>query len=170
MQQLGYTRYIAQGGDWGAVITRRLAEAHAEPLLGAHFNMLFAFPEELGAPDAWKGVTPEELEAFGRATSRVAEGTGYSDIHGSRPQTLAYGMHDSPVALLAWQLEKFHAWSQHDGDVFEAISRDDLLTNLSIYWVTRTATSAARFYYEHRRHAEDPPVPARIDTPTAVAV
>ena len=105
MQQLGYARYVAQGGDWGAVITRRLAEAHAEHLIGAHFNMLFAFPEDLSAPDAWEGVTPDELEALSQAASAIADGQGYSEIQGTKPQTLAYGMHDSPVAVLAWQLE-----------------------------------------------------------------
>lgn len=149
MRQLGYERYIAQGGDWGAVITRRLAEAHAEHLLGAHFNMLFAFPEDLRAPGAWDGVTPEELEAFGKATSRVADGTGYSEIQGSKPQTLAYAMHDSPVGLLAWQLEKFHGWS--DADLEDAYSKDQVLANVALYWFTNTANSASRLYCESKR-------------------
>jgi pimeloyl-ACP methyl ester carboxylesterase len=149
MRQLGYERYVAQGGDWGAVITRRLAEAHAEHILGAHFNMLFAFPEDLAAPEAWEGVTPEELEAFGTATSRVRDGTGYSDIQGSKPQTLAYGMHDSPVALLAWQLEKFHDWSH--ADLGDAYSKDQVLANVALYWFTNTANSASRLYCESKR-------------------
>jgi microsomal epoxide hydrolase len=149
MQQLGYDRYIAQGGDWGAVITRRLAEAHGESLLGAHFNMLFAFPEEMSAPGAWEGVTPGELEAFAASTSRVTDGTGYSDIQGSKPQTLAYGMHDSPVALLAWQLEKFHGWS--DADLSEAYTKDQVLANVALYWFSNTANSASRLYCESKR-------------------
>ena len=109
--------------------TRRLAEAHADHILGAHFNMLFAFPEDMAASDAWEGVTPAELEAFGAATSRVTDGTGYSDIQGSKPQTLAYGMHDSPVALLAWQLEKFHGWSH--AELAEAYTKDQVLANVA---------------------------------------
>jgi pimeloyl-ACP methyl ester carboxylesterase len=149
MRQLGYERYVAQGGDWGAVITRRLAEAHAEHVLGAHFNMLFAFPEDLAAPETWEGVTPQELEAFSSATSRVSDGTGYSDIQGSKPQTLAYGMHDSPVALLAWQLEKFHGWSH--ADLGDAYTKDQVLANVALYWFTNTANSASRLYCESKR-------------------
>ena len=157
MGQLGYDRYLAQGGDWGAVITRRLAEAHGEHLLGAHFNMLFAFPEDLTAPDAWDGVLPEELEAFGQATSRVSDGTGYSDIQGSKPQTLAYAMHDSPVGLLAWHLEKFHVWS--DAGLTQAYTKDQVLANVALYWFTHTANSASRLYCESKRagnYAADP--------------
>jgi pimeloyl-ACP methyl ester carboxylesterase len=165
MRQLGYERYIAQGGDWGAVITRRLAEAHSESLLGAHFNMLFAFPEDLSKPEAWDGVTPEEREAFAAATSRVIDGTGYSEIQGSKPQTLAYAMHDSPVALLAWQLEKFHGWSH--ADLAEAYTKDQVLANVALYWFTNTANSASRLYCESKRagnYAADPWA-GRIDIP-----
>ena len=157
MVELGYTRYVAQGGDWGAVITRRLAEAHADHVIGAHFNMLFAFPEDLTAGDAWEGVTPKELEAFTSATSRITDGTGYSDIQGSKPQTLAYGMHDSPVALLSWQLEKFEAWSHAGLD--KAYSKDQVLANVALYWFTNTANSASRLYCESKRagtYAADP--------------
>ena len=157
MDRLGYDYFYAQGGDWGAVITRRLAEAHADHLIGAHFNMLFAFPEDMTATEAWDGVTPEELEAFTQATSRVSDGTGYSDIQGSKPQTLAYGMHDSPVALLAWQLEKFEVWS--DAGLAAAYSKDQVLANVALYWFTNTANSAARLYCESKRagnYAADP--------------
>ena len=149
MQQLGYARYIAQGGDWGAVATRRLAEAHAEHVIGAHFNMLFAFPDDMAAPDTWEGVTPKELEAFQRAATDVADGTGYSAIQGTKPQTLAYGMHDSPVAVLAWQLEKFEAWS--DAPIRDAYSKDQVLANVALYWFTETANSASRLYCESMR-------------------
>ena len=157
MQQLGYGRYVAQGGDWGAVLTRRLAEAHAEHVIGAHFNMLFAFPDDMAAPDAWEGVTPAELEAFSKASSAVADGTGYSAIQGTKPQTLAFGMHDSPVALLAWQLEKFEAWS--DASLRDAYTKDQVLANVALYWFTETAHSASRLYCESMRagnYAADP--------------
>jgi pimeloyl-ACP methyl ester carboxylesterase len=157
MQQLGYDRYVAQGGDWGAIITRHLAEAHADRLIGAHFNMLFAMPDDLAAPDTWDGVTPAELEAFGRSAGRMADGTGYSEIQGTKPQTLAYGLHDSPVALLAWQLEKFHVWS--DAGLEVAYSKDQVLANITLYWLTDTSNSSARLYCESKRagnYAADP--------------
>ena len=157
MQQLGYGRYLAQGGDWGAVLTRRLAEAHAEHVIGAHFNMLFAFPDDMAAPDAWEGVTEKELAAFTKASTDIADGTGYSAIQGTKPQTLAFGMHDSPVALLAWQLEKFEAWS--DANVRDAYTKDQLLANVALYWFTETAHSASRLYCESMRagnYAADP--------------
>lgn len=149
MKQLGYTRYVAQGGDWGAVITRRLAEAHGDALLGAHFNMLFALPEDTSAPEAWEGVTEEERAAFAAAAGRMADGVGYSDIQGTKPQTLAYGLNDSPTGLLAWQLEKFHAWA--DGDLEDAYSKDHVLANVALYWFTETANSSSRLYCESRR-------------------
>ncbi|MCR9092872.1 MAG: epoxide hydrolase 1 [bacterium] len=157
MQQLGYARYLAQGGDWGAVITRRLAEAHAEHVIGAHFNMLFALPTDMSAPDVWEGVTPKELEAFSRAATNVADGTGYSAIQGTKPQTLAFGMHDSPVALLAWQLEKFESWS--DASLEDGFTKDQVLANVALYWFTETAHSASRLYCESMRagnYAADP--------------
>jgi microsomal epoxide hydrolase len=157
MRQLAYDRYLAQGGDWGAVITRRLAEAHAEHVIGAHFNMLFAFPDDMASPGAWEGVTPEELEAFSRASEAIADGTAYSEIQGTKPQTLAYGMHDSPVGLLAWQVEKFEAWS--DAPIREAYSKDQILANVALYWLTETANSASRLYCESKRagnYAADP--------------
>lgn len=165
MQQLGYDRYLAQGGDWGAVITRRLAEAHAEHVIGAHFNMLFALPTDMTSPDVWEGVTPKELEAFSRASTAVADGTGYSAIQGTKPQTLAFGMHDSPVALLAWQLEKFESWS--DASLEDAFTKDQVLANVALYWFTETAHSASRLYCESMRagnYAADP-WNGRVDVP-----
>lgn len=157
MVQLGYGRYVAQGGDWGAVITRRLAEAHSDHVMAAHFNMLFAFPDDMTDPETWSIVTPKEMDAFTRASAKIADGTAYSEIQGTKPQTLAYGMHDSPVALLAWQLEKFEAWS--DAGLAHAYSKDQVLANVALYWFTNTANSASRLYCESKRagnYAADP--------------
>lgn len=166
MHQIGYPRYIAQGGDWGAVITRHLAESHADDLIGAHFNMLFALPEDPSAPEAWEGVTEAERAVFGAAASRMADGVGYSDIQGTKPQTLAYGLNDSPVGLLAWQLEKFHDWS--DGGLDAAYPRDHVLANVALYWFTQTANSSARLYCESRRagNYSTDHWDGRIDVPT----
>ncbi len=151
MAQLGYDQYIAQGGDWGAIVTRRLGEAYPDRLLGIHVNMLFAFP---GAddPDPMAGVTEADSARLGAAGARIADGTGYMAIQSTRPQTLAYGLTDSPAGLAAWILEKFQAWSDLDDDSATAtFGLDRLLDNLMIYWVTNTVGSAARLYAESAR-------------------
>ncbi len=171
MAQLGYERYIAQGGDWGAIVTRHLGESHADRLIGVHFNMLFAFP---GADetDAMAGVTDAEMERFGAAATRIADGTGYMAIQSTKPQTLAYGLTDSPTGLAAWILEKFQVWSDLEpGGLAATYGWDRLLDNLMAYWVTNTVGSAARLYAESRRagHAADQPWTGRVDVPTGYA-
>jgi pimeloyl-ACP methyl ester carboxylesterase len=151
MEQLGYDRYIAQGGDWGAIVTRRLGEAYPDRLIGIHVNMLFAFP---GADDAdpMAGVTEADSARLATAGARIADGTGYMAIQSTRPQTLAYGLTDSPTGLAAWILEKFQAWSDLDDNSAAAtFGMDRLLDNLMIYWVTNTVCSAARLYAESSR-------------------
>ena len=171
MQQLGYERYIAQGGDWGAIVTRRLGEAYADRLLGVHFNMLFAFPAA-DDPAAMTGVTEAELARFGAAATRIADGTGYMAIQSTKPQTLAYGLTDSPIGLAAWILEKFQVWSDLDtGGLAATFGWDRLLDNVMAYWLTNTAGSAARLYAESRLqgHSADQPWTGRIDVPTGYA-
>jgi pimeloyl-ACP methyl ester carboxylesterase len=171
MEQLGYDRYIAQGGDWGSIVTRRLGEAYADRLLGVHFNMLFAFPAA-DDPDAMAGVTEAELERFGTAAGRIANGTGYMAIQSTKPQTLAYGLTDSPTGLAAWILEKFQVWSDLEpGGLAETFGWDRLLDNLMAYWLTNTVGSAARLYAESTRqgHAADQPWTGRVDVPTGYA-
>jgi pimeloyl-ACP methyl ester carboxylesterase len=151
MTQLGYDRFVAQGGDWGAIVTRHLAEAHGHRLIGAHFNMLFSFP---GAddPDPMGGVTDAEQARMAAAGQRIHDGTGYMAIQATRPQTLAYGLTDSPVGLAAWILEKFHAWSDlDDGGMAATFGWDRLLDNVMVYWLSNTAGSAARLYAESSR-------------------
>lgn len=171
MAQLGYGRYIAQGGDWGSIITRRLAEAYPESLIGAHFNMLFCMPPDMSAPEVWQGVTDSEREAMGRAAERIKDGIGYMAIQGTKPQTLSYGLNDSPVGLLGWILEKFHSWMDCDGNLDSVCSKDKLLTNIAVYWFTETANSAARLYCESDRSGVSAMQPwdGRIDVPTGYA-
>ena len=171
MERLGYERYGAQGGDWGAIVTRHLAEHHADRLLGAHFNMLFAFPDA-DDPDPMAGVTEAEMAALGEMGTRMADGTGYMAIQSTKPQTLSFGLTDSPAGLGAWILEKFHVWSDlRDGDVVETFGWDRLLDNLMAYWVTGTAGSAARLYAESRLAgtSADQPWTGRVDVPTGYA-
>ncbi|MBU3701348.1 MAG: epoxide hydrolase 1 [Acidimicrobiia bacterium] len=171
MMQLGYDRYIAQGGDWGAIVTRRLGEAYPDRLLGVHVNMLFAFPGP--DDDAMAGVTDAEKARMGAAGTRIADGTGYMSIQSTRPQTLAYGLTDSPAGLAAWILEKFHAWSDLEpGGLDATFGWDRLLDNLTVYWVTNTAGSAARLYAESTRAGNGAAQAwtGRVDVPTGHAV
>ena len=168
MAQLGYDRYVAQGGDWGAIVTRRLGEAYADRLLGVHFNMIFALPAA-SDPDPMAGVTDVEKARFAAAATRIADGTGYMAIQSTKPETLAYGLTDSPVGLAAWILEKFRSWSDLDeGGLAATFGWDRLLDNVMAYWVTNTAGSAARLYAESRLAgtAADQPWSGRVDVPT----
>ncbi|MCD9624385.1 epoxide hydrolase family protein [Rhabdothermincola salaria] len=172
MSQLGYERFVAQGGDWGAVVTRWLGVDHPDRLIGLHVNMMFAFP---GAddPDPMEGVTEADQERFATAGARIADGTGYMAIQSTRPQTLAYGLTDSPVGLAAWILEKFNAWSDLDeGGLSATYGWDRLLDNLMAYWVTNTAGSAARLYAESARGGSSPtdPVGQRVEVPSGHTV
>jgi pimeloyl-ACP methyl ester carboxylesterase len=171
MTQLGYDRFIAQGGDWGSIVTRHLGERHADRLIGVHFNMLFAFPKA-DEPDPMDGVTEAEMERFGAMAGRMADGTGYMAIQSTKPLTLAYGLTDSPVGLAAWILEKFHVWSDlGDGGIDVTFGWDRLLDNIMAYWVTGTAGSAARLYAESSRNGTSAADPwaGRVDVPTGYA-
>ena len=169
MTQLGYERFIAQGGDWGALVTRRLGEAHADRTIAIHCNMLFAFPTP-DDDDPMAGVTDEETESFARASERISDGMGYLQIQSTRPHSLGFGLEDSPVGLAGWILEKFHAWCDtRDG---MPISVDRLLDNIMFYWLTATATSAARLYAESARAgtAATEATSARVEVPTGHTV
>jgi pimeloyl-ACP methyl ester carboxylesterase len=175
MRRLGYERYGAQGGDWGSAISRELGVAYPDRVNGVHLNLLVdghatqePTPEELAA------LSPDERErtvaSWAGFQEWMRERVGYGVLQSTRPQTLAYGLTDSPVGQLAWIAEKFWDWTDSRDRPEDAIDRDELLTNVSIYWFTATAGSSARIYYE-RAHADywgSPPEPSR--TPTAVAV
>jgi pimeloyl-ACP methyl ester carboxylesterase len=163
MRELGYERYGVQGGDWGASVATRLARQHPESLAGLHLN----FP---AGPFVSRdgGSDPEEDRWRRNVTAWRAQEGAYSAIQGTKPQTLAYALTDSPVGLLGWMLEKFWAWSDHGDDLWETFDRDDVLANVTLYWLTGTALSAARTYYESA-HEQPRLEPARIEVPTAFA-
>jgi pimeloyl-ACP methyl ester carboxylesterase len=150
MQELGYERFGAQGGDWGSAVSIGLGLSHAERVIGIHLNyiagrfLLGGTLDQKPEDDMAKAYV-EQLRAW-----YDAEG-GYSHEQGTKPQTLSYGLNDSPVGLAAWIIEKFRAWSDCGGDVESVFSRDELLTNIMIYWVTETIHSSARLYYESRQ-------------------
>lgn len=161
---LGYDRFAAQGGDWGAFITARLAAEYPALLLGIHLNLLPLRRE----PDRLEQTTAEERRYAEELRGWLREETGYQWIQGTRPQTLAYALTDSPVGLAAWILEKFHAWSDCGGEVERVFSKDELLTNITIYWATGAIGSSFWPYYA-RLHEGWPLPEARIEVPTAYA-
>jgi pimeloyl-ACP methyl ester carboxylesterase len=169
MGQLGYARYVAQGGDWGGIVTRHLGERFAPNVAAIHCNMLFAMPAP-GDPDPMAGVTEAELARFGAAAERIEDGTAYMAQQSTRPHTLGFGLDDSPLGLAAWILEKFHAWCDtRDG---LPVRIDRLIDNVMLYWLTGTATSAARLYCESAR-AGTSAVDAwsgHVDVPTGYAI
>ncbi len=169
MERLGYDRYGIQGGDWGAIVSRWHAFNHPEHAVGLHLNMLIAGPPR-GVDDPTAGVPAAELERSRARQSfyNTAE-SGYSQIQGTRPQTLGYGLNDSPAGQAAWIVEKFRAWCDCDGDPESVFTRDQLLTNIMIYWVTETATSSARLYYESRNAPTSREL-GRVEVPTGAAI
>jgi microsomal epoxide hydrolase len=159
---LGYRRFAAQGGDWGAFITTCLGAFYPDRVAGMHLTLLAA------GRDGTPADTPSEDEKryLEELTHWEREETGYQWIQGTKPQTLAYGLTDSPVGLLAWITEKFRTWTDCGGDVVGHIGRDTLLTNVTLYWVTGAINSSFWPYY-WRRHEPWPlargqrvPVPA----------
>jgi pimeloyl-ACP methyl ester carboxylesterase len=152
---LGYKKFGTQGGDWGAFITSRMAAIRPELFTGLHLNYLTVPRDAAAADPDWQA----------QLADWVKERSAYSIIQGTRPQTLAYGLTDSPAGLAAWIAEKFRAWTDNDGTIESAISRDDMLANISLYWFTGAIGSSFWTYYA-RSHGPWP-VPFPITVPTA---
>jgi pimeloyl-ACP methyl ester carboxylesterase len=166
MARLGYDSYGVEGGDWGAITANSLSILDAEHVRGLHTTMPLAFPP----PDLDPSTLSEREQAdLADLADFDANGTGYQKIQGSKPQTLGFGLNDSPAGLCAWITEKFHGWTDCDGHVENAIDRDQLLTNVMVYWVTQTITSSTRLYYEVFKSGRVGVVGARVEVPTAVA-
>jgi epoxide hydrolase len=146
MSRLGYRRYGAQGGDWGSVISLELGRIDAEHLAGVHVTMLPTAPS--GDPAELDRLTDAEKERLDDRKRYSAELAGYRAIQGTRPQTLAPGLHDSPVGQLAWIADTFKMWTDSETAPEDAIDRDQMLTNVTVYWLTGTAASSARIYRE----------------------
>jgi microsomal epoxide hydrolase len=167
MEGLGYSRYGAQGGDWGAIATSWLGLDDSEHCAGVHLNMVVAAPPE---GDDMQGLSDREAEGLAAMAEFMEEGAGYQAIQGTRPQTLGYGLNDSPAGLAAWIVEKFHAWSDCDGRVENRFSKDQLLANITLYWVTGSITSSTRLYCETRRAGRFGALPEKIKVPTGCAI
>ncbi len=162
MGRIGYERYGAQGGDWGSAISRELGLIAPEHLIGVHLNMLIPQTRDESAD-----LTDQEKARLEAARRFRSDGSGYFMIQATRPQTVAYALTDSPAGQLAWIAEKFNEWT--DGGLPEAVDRDQMLTNISVYWLTGTAGSSARLYFEAAHSGSWGP-PAVSTVPTGIAV
>ena len=161
MHDLGYARYGAQGGDWGAMVTTSIGQQRAANLTGIHVNMPVVNFAECDMTD----LTDRETAALARVGEHAQWGMGYSAEQSTRPQTLGYGLTDSPAGQCAWILEKFWAWTDNDGHPEQALTKDHMLDNISLYWFTATAASSARLYWESFKSVDMNP----IDCPSGVS-
>jgi len=148
-QNLGYTKFAAQGGDIGSGVTARLGYAHADTLYGIHLTSITRPTPYLGPGSS--PLTDAEQALITQRDKWFADEGGYNHIQGTKPQTLAYGLNDSPAGLAAWIVEKYRTWSDCGGDVEKSYTKDELLTIVTIYWVTQTISSSTRMYYENQK-------------------
>ncbi|MDT0507812.1 epoxide hydrolase [Novosphingobium sp. MMS21-SN21R] len=162
MARLGYDQWLAQGGDWGAAVTTAIAAMKVEGCIGVHLNMPIArpLPEDLAAPE------PGELKALSALQHYQDWDSGYSKQQATRPQTVGYSLVDSPIGLAGWIYEKMWAWTDNDGAPEDALSRDDILDNVMLYWLTAAGASSARLYWESFGSFG----PAQIDIPVAASI
>ena len=169
MQRLGYDRYGAHGGDWGAMVSSQLGLIDPEHCVGVHLSMVIASKPDApsgGQAGASEELSPTEQADLDRMYAAGRDQMGYQRIQATRPQTLSVGLMDSPIGLAAWIVEKFRAWSDCGGDIETRFTKDELLTNLTIYWVTGTIASANRIYAETRRAGVGASLPdARVSVP-----
>ena len=171
MEKIGYQRYAIAGGDWGAIINRYLAFNYPDRLIGLHSNMMLAGPPTDREQRA--DVTQAEETARAARGAYMQNERAYQQIQGSKPQTLGYGLNDSPAGLAAWIVEKFHGWTDMPqgatGYLDNHFTKDELLTNIAIYWFTGTITSSTRIYYENSKTPIETPL-GFINVPTGAAI
>ncbi|HXW47055.1 MAG TPA: epoxide hydrolase [Streptosporangiaceae bacterium] len=183
MRRVGYRRYVSQGGDWGAVVTDVMGRRAPESLAGIHVTTLLGAIERPPAPNtqttvppevakalkngepAPAGLSAEETVAYEASRNFAASGSGFRAIMGSRPQTIGYALADSPAGLAAWFYEKFADWTDTDGEPERALTKDEMLDDITLYWLTNTAASSARLYWEdsaHKTKAGEVSIPAAV--------
>ncbi|HTE05013.1 MAG TPA: epoxide hydrolase [Planctomycetota bacterium] len=172
MKRLGYARFVAQGGDWGAIVTELMAREAPPELLGMHTNLPGVVPPAVfkaiqsGGP-APAGLSDEESCAYAKLKDFFGSGLAYALEMGTRPQTLGYGISDSPVGLAAFLYEKINDWTDSGGDAGTVLSKDEMLDDITLYWVTHTESSSSRLYWENRVPFIEP---KGISIPVAVSV
>ena len=162
MERLGYSKFVAHGGDWGGVITTILAGRFPERVLGIHSTLAQAPPGL-----TTEGLTPAERKWTEDTFDFWRHRAAYAKQQATRPQTIGYALVDSPVGLLAWIMDKFYEWTDSEDSPFERISRDRILDNVTLYWLTRSGASAARIYYESH-DSLDPEL--RVEVPAAISI
>ena len=163
MSRIGYSRWVAQGGDWGAAVTILLGQQKPAGLAAIHLNFPLVVPQELPS----SGLSPEEERAARGYLAWVHDGSGYARIMATRPQSIGYGLADSPAGQAAWIYEKFQAWSDNTGVPESALTPDEMLDNISLYWFTNTATSSGRYYRENAARGFHL---GRVELPVGVSV
>lgn len=172
MQRLGYKRYVAQGGDWGSVVCDRMAKQSLPGLLGIHVNMPATVPADaaraMSAGDpAPAGLTDEEKAAYDQLSTFFSKNGAYGAMMSSRPQTVGYGLSDSPAGLAAWMYDKFNQWTYSGGDAERSLTKDEMLDDISLYWLTNSAISSAQLYWENNANNFNA---VDIDIPAAVTI
>ena len=167
-QNLGYPKFGAQGGDIGSGVTARLGFAHSDTLYGIHLTSITRPTPYLGPGS--KPVTDSEQALIAQRDKWFQDEGGYNHIQGTKPQTLAYGLNDSPVGLAAWIVEKYRTWSDCGGDVEKSYTKDELLTIVTIYWVTQTISSSTRMYFENQKHLWTMEKDQKVPTPAGMAM
>jgi len=167
-QNLGYPKFGAQGGDIGSGVTARLGFAHSDTLYGIHLTSITRPTPYLGPGS--KPVTDAEQALITQRDKWFQDEGGYNHIQGTKPQTLAYGLNDSPVGLAAWIVEKYRTWSDCGGDVEKSYTKDELLTIVTIYWVTQTISSSTRMYFENQKHLWTMEKDQKVPTPAGMAM
>lgn len=161
MARLGYTRWVAQGGDWGSAVTTAIGVQKLAGCAGIHLNMPIGRP----LPEDLENPSPAELKALGALKHYQEWDSGYSTQQRTRPQTVGYGLVDSPVGLAGWIFEKMWAWTDNSGSPFDALSRDQVLDNIMLYWLPANGASSARLYWESFGSF----APQEIELPVAVS-
>ena len=158
MSRLGYARYVAQGGDWGSIITQSMGITETDHCAGIHVNMPIVAPDN----DTMSDLTAAEQKALEDMSAYIETGSGYSKQQSTYPQTLGYGLADSPVGQMAWVVEKFYMWTdcedngtRHPENV---LNRDELLDNVMMYWLNNAGASSARLYWESFNNASMEPI------------
>jgi len=177
MKRLGYGSYVSQGGDWGSVVASAMARQAPAGLLGIHVNMPATVPEDVAkalrsGEAAPAGLTEVEAAAFTSLENLYTKGGGYAAMMVTRPQTVGYALADSPAGQAAWIYDKFAAWTHSGGEPERVLSKDDMLDDISLYWLTNSATSSAQLYWENNNNnfnAENQRT-AEIAIPVAVTV
>ena len=162
MKRLGYDKYLAQGGDWGSMVTTCVGGQHPDSCMGIHLNMAIAPPTEESMSD----LTELEQSALAGMQHYNEKDSGYSKQQSTRPQSLGYGLVDSPIGQAAWIMEKFWSWTDCNGHPENALSRDEMLDNVMLYWWPATGASSARLYWES---FNSPPM-LEVDVPVGVSV